>query len=371
MHLDTDGNDGADDWALMSMDGGATKTGVNWDNFAEDMANARVVATVSYSTEGQLTINAVSTGVKNGYQYFVDNVGHVTGTGDLTVNLSVSNSWLEIISVQTTDLILQDGKDNDWALEHSGETMKVTLKDRTLFKDDSWNTLCLPFSLSDEETATLLGDNGTLMELDVDDKWKMVNEQWIIDNEKGTNQTGFASDGTLYLYFKPAERIEAGKPYIVKWKGGDNLVNPIFDHVTIGNAAAATVSAANSGLSTVQFIGTYKPVALVLDEKSNLFLGGDDTLYYPHVANNADGNYYVNAFRAYFHVDFTGGVNEVRAFVLGFGEEAGETTAIADTLPFTSSSSVSGWYSLDGRRLSGVPTAKGLYIHEGRKVVVK
>ena len=29
------------------------------------------------------------------------------------------------------------------------------------------------------------------------------------------------------------------------------------------------------------------------------------------------------------------------------------------------------WFTLDGRRLSGKPTAKGLYIHEGRAVVIK
>ena len=29
------------------------------------------------------------------------------------------------------------------------------------------------------------------------------------------------------------------------------------------------------------------------------------------------------------------------------------------------------WYSLDGHRLQGKPTVKGIYIHNGRKVVVK
>ena len=29
------------------------------------------------------------------------------------------------------------------------------------------------------------------------------------------------------------------------------------------------------------------------------------------------------------------------------------------------------WYDLNGRRLSGKPTAKGLYIMKGRKVVIK
>ena len=29
------------------------------------------------------------------------------------------------------------------------------------------------------------------------------------------------------------------------------------------------------------------------------------------------------------------------------------------------------WYSLDGRKLSGKPTKKGLYIRNGKKIVVK
>ena len=29
------------------------------------------------------------------------------------------------------------------------------------------------------------------------------------------------------------------------------------------------------------------------------------------------------------------------------------------------------WYDLSGRRLIGVPAQRGIYIHEGRKVVIK
>ncbi len=101
-HLDNDGNDGAEDWALMSTDGGNTRVGVVWDKFKEDMANALVEATVTYDVEGNLTINAVATGAANGYKYYVDNVGNIVGTDDLTINLSVDHSWLEIISVEQT-----------------------------------------------------------------------------------------------------------------------------------------------------------------------------------------------------------------------------------------------------------------------------
>ena len=48
-----------------------------------------------------------------------------------------------------------------------------------------------------------------------------------------------------------------------------------------------------------------------------------------------------------------------------------ETTSMAD-LPHTSNKpAVDVWYTLDGRRLSGKPINKGLYIHNGRKVIVK
>lgn len=29
------------------------------------------------------------------------------------------------------------------------------------------------------------------------------------------------------------------------------------------------------------------------------------------------------------------------------------------------------WYSLDGRRLSGKPAVRGIYINNGRKIVIK
>ena len=75
--------------------------------------------------------------------------------------------------------------------------------------------------------------------------------------------------------------------------------------------------------------------------------------------------YYVNAFRAYFHVS---GAASVRQFVLNFGDE---DTGIVSVSKESGSEGVAGaWFDLNGRRLSGKPTARGIYIHNGRKVVV-
>ena len=99
----------------------------------------------------------------------------------------------------------------------NGKVAKVILKDRTLVKNGSWNTLCLPFNLTNF-TGTPLAD-ATVMKFKYED-------------------SGFAN-GTLTLEFaSAANKIEAGKPYIVKWDNGDPIVNPEFAGVTVKNTAA-------------------------------------------------------------------------------------------------------------------------------------
>lgn len=61
-------------------------------------------------------------------------------------------------------------------------------------------------------------------------------------------------------------------------------------------------------------------------------------------------------------------VQDVMDFISAF-----EAT-IADSVPLVSSesrSAKSGWYSIKGQRLSGAPSEKGIYIHDGKTVLVK
>jgi hypothetical protein len=51
--------------------------------------------------------------------------------------------------------------------------------------------------------------------------------------------------------------------------------------------------------------------------------------------------------------------------------EDGGKLAIRDISIPDSQFSTDGWFTLDGRRLDGQPTRKGLYIHQGKKIVVK
>jgi len=56
--------------------------------------------------------------------------------------------------------------------------------------------------------------------------------------------------------------------------------------------------------------------------------------------------------------------------VLDFGES--ETTSLNEELRVKNEEfATAQWYTLDGRRINGQPTAKGVYIVNGKKVIIK
>ena len=248
-------------------------------------------------------------------------------------------------------ITLADNADNSTTISDAhGYLADVTLSGRTLYKDGDWNTLCLPFDV------TIAGsplEGATVKELDTEGTY---------DTDK---KTGYdTTSGTLYLYFKVATKIVAGKPYLVKWDATtpDNFENPVFNSVTIDNTASTTVTASNTGLNTVQFIGNYSPVTLTGLDASNYYLGTGSKLYWPSQDRT------MNSFRAYFHVDLGGNAN-VKAFVLNLDDT---TTGISLTPgPSPKGEGSEYWYDLSGRKLSGKPTQKGIYIVNGKKVVIK
>lgn len=268
-----------------------------------------------------------------------------------TVYAAENSSWTSSTVFATLNsVILEDAQDNSDVLAlYDGKTVgAVTLSGRTLYKDNTWNTLCLPF-----DVPSMTGDmaGATLMELDTD------------AGEYG-HITGFEG-GTLYLNFKPASSIEAGKPYIVRWESGSNFT-PTFTGVTITNTAPTEISSADSKMT---FVGSYAPVSVSGEDKTMLYMGADNKLYYPNGAMT------INAFRAHIRLDgIVAGdpsdptLSQIRAFMLNFGD--GSTTGIVemkDELQKTNDS----MYDLQGRRLSGRPTVSGIYIKNGKKVVIR
>ena len=172
--------------------------------------------------------------------------------------------------------------------------------------------------------------------------------------------TGFdTTTGTLTLDFVDADRIEAGKPYIVKWNSGGDIVNPVFRGVTISDEDPIEQRTMSED-ERVHFLGIYCPVQLEANNYANLYLGPDGKLHCPE----ADG-FYLNAFRAGFLVDL-GDVVTPSSIVINLGEGTGIRSMDNGQLIIDNS-----WYSLDGRKLQGKPSRTGVYINNGIKRVVK
>ena len=232
---------------------------------------------------------------------------------------------------------LADDADNSTALTtYQSAANDVTFSGRTLYRNGEWNTLCLPF-----DVASLVGtplEGATIRPL--------------------TN-AALTSTALTLTFGAAVNAITAGIPYIVKWATtADNLTNPTFEDVTI-SSTTPSVTSFGTGNSQVQFIGTYGPETLVKDDPTNRYLGSGNKLYYPTVEG-----FNVNAFRAYFKLGALAASAPMVNLVID------ETTSISDATRQNHQTN-SAWYTLDGRQLTTKPMTKGVYIHNGKKEVVK
>ena len=183
------------------------------------------------------------------------------------------------------------------------------------------------------------------------------------------HQTGF-DDGTLRLYFKKAASIKAGMPYLIKNSSNSNITKLSFAGVLINSDAPKAVTSADG---KVTFMGAYSPVAITAEDRSILYLGAENTLYYPEAEMT------IGSCRAHFELNgITAGDQntEVRSYELNFGEGATNSIDNVQRSLFTVQRSTfnvpsEAWFSLDGRRLNGKPSQPGVYINNGRKIMVK
>ena len=287
---------------------------------------------VQASSEGDFTSGLQNNGTIEVFStdkdYFEISLNDNTNEAKLTENL----------------LELANGTANtDNISSFAGKVARVVLTGRSFVKNNNWNTLCLPFDLKSFTDTPLSG--ATVMKFD-------------------TGNSGFA-DGTLTLKFIKVTSIDAGKPYIVMWN--KNVDNPEFVGVKVSGTDAMTITSGGSG--DVSFVGSYDPVSIESEEgdKTMLYMGAGNTLYYPN------GTMTIGACRAYFKLNNgikagEPGSSGVRSIVLNFHEEA--TGIVSVSMEEGSKGVASGWYSLDGKKLYKQPTTKGLYIQNGRKVIV-
>jgi hypothetical protein len=234
-------------------------------------------------------------------------------------------------------LVLNDASANSFSVPASSK--HVLLDGRTLYADEGWNTICFPFSIPAGADGYSPIAGATVMTL---------------------SSSSFAA-GTLTLTFADATSIVAGKPYIIKWNKviDDDLPNPVFLGVTVSNTTTNTTT------TYTDFVGSFSPMSFTANDRTLLYLGAANKLYYPNAAMS------LGSCRAYFQLKgITAGDVSTTRMTFEDNETTGIVEAEANSSLFTHHSSLSDWYDLSGRKVSK-PTTKGLYIHKGRKVVIK
>ena len=243
-----------------------------------------------------------------------------------------------------------NGRNTPIVINSNGVSTDVIMSGRTLYTDGDWNTICLPFDVTDGDDSDGVTFSGTALE----------------GAEARTLVSSSYANGNLTLTFgDPVTTIEAGRAYIIKWeKAADyvddnahNIVEPTFSKVTIkSDEDGGYVDAVTD---YVDFLGIYRFVTFTADNHSILFVGAGNTLYWPMEGAT------LGACRAYFKLKNGLTVGDLAGARMLFDEETTEIKFLDD-----SKDVITPWFSLDGRRLGGKPTQKGLYIHNGKKVVV-
>ncbi len=148
-----------------------------------------------------------------------------------------------------------------------------------------------------------------------------------------------------------------------------DVTNPKFSGVTLSSAATNDVSFdIDGGKGKFWFKGTYDPKAITTSDNILLLSSGNRLGY-------VKSDRMLNAFRAYFEIS---GTAAVRSYALDFGDDDGQTTGIINVqCSVVNGQSTSATYDLQGRRVIGDSSAdnvrlkKGLYIRNGRKVIIK
>lgn len=207
------------------------------------------------------------------------------------------------------------------------EISDITLN-RTLVAN-KWNTLCVPFAISEEEIKANFGE-GTLVE-----KLDAVNG----------NTVNFAD----------ATSIEAGVPYLIK----PTVAGTTY---TFNGKDVIADAPKTEGNADVTFQGIYSPTDITNKGtvKAAGVTEGGKVLFV-----NAGSK--TKAFRCFFTISDNASITPAMLKVSIKGVE----TAINSIVMGNSNATDNAVYNLQGQRVNGNSLAKGIYIKNGKKFAVK
>lgn len=227
----------------------------------------------------------------------------------------------------------------------SGGAVDIMVK-RTI-KANEWSTLVLPFNMTEARVKEALGSDVQLAEF----------EDYEAEYDADDNVTGLTVN---FVATDLSEGFYGNYPYLVKTSKDitEFLVTATIDPDEEGAVAEYDNGKTGKNRKVLgSLVGTYHAGDAV--PADGLFLSGNKFWY-------STGATRIKAFRAYFMLNEVLSSVEAEAKVRFIIDEG--VTAIEGITPDMEDGV---WYTLDGRQLNGKPTEKGVYIVDGKKVLIK
>ena len=311
--------------------------------YQADGTKSAVKATSSYSVPANavavdMSGAGVTTVTKNSNPntlYILKKSDSVPGGLDNVVTLNNDGSY------SSKKITLTDGNDFYSPIDFTAKDIEFTYaNDRWADGANGWNTIMLPFDV------TSVTANGT--DIDWFHSGSETNKQFWLKK--------FVSDDPGVVNFDFTNEMKANTPYIIALPGNHWSSDYDLSGKTIKFIGQDVTIHKNGELSSVtgsnyRFIGT-----TVTDATSDIY-----------IINDAGNQFVLDDGCAPFRAYFKSGTYDSTVSSLSIGNGGG-TTGI-ETMSDVRSVMSDVWYDLQGRRVEN-PT-KGVYIKNGRKVVIK
>ena len=287
----------------------------------------------------QIVLNIAANVNPDTYPIYIRNIAisDVNATSHRTDEVETA---VTVTAAEDYDVLL-----NEMATTDIEPATNVKVKVLRTINADEWSTICLPFAM----TATQIQDAfGADVQIEEFKGWK------VTEYDNDDNATA------IEVTFASVSAIEANTPYVIKVSKAISEFTVNGVDIDAEDEPAVIVGKINKG-TFGSFTGSYVPT--IIDEEC-LFLS-ENKFWYSVGKTNMKG------FRAYFYfqdvlADYNNEAGADARVQFSFGD--GETTGVADINRETITNNGS-FYNINGQRVEK-PT-KGLYITNGRKVVIK
>ena len=297
--------------------------------------------------------------------YVVDGVNAIVVAPSTVKNAATGK--LVINKGDGVDIALTcENTDYDQIITNAGETVDVTInfanRNRTFgtteygsWKAEYWASMVLPFDVTVAELSGKLG-------------YAIVN---VIDKD------GYKTDGEGNPVFKfkltmkggngSTEVLKANRPFVIKLDRNVPTTDIEFENKKIVAPTAADVLEAGGGAT---FEGTYLTKTVTPSDNDCWFLLGDYEKGWAFIngsANSSVWNWDIISTEGFIKTTVA-----AREATFIMEELDGSTTALKSiSADSTNDVKAEGWYTINGMKLNTVPTQKGIYINNGKKIVVK